>query len=82
MNEQLDWLLCLHNEQVNSLNRHADQINSLADNLSRLAALLRAEGDRIDGIVIREREDNQRMLAMDARIEELIQRIEVLEDTR
>ncbi|MFV0645193.1 MAG: hypothetical protein ACK5NN_11950 [Sphingomonadaceae bacterium] len=76
---QLEWLLCLHNEQVGSLNRHADKINDIADNLSNLAVLLRAEAGRIDGIVIREREDFQLTTAMNARLEDLEQRLRALE---
>jgi len=30
----LDYLLCLHNQQVTSLNNHADMINSIADELA------------------------------------------------
>lgn len=82
VNAQLDWLLCLHNEQVGSLNRHADKINDIADNLNRLAVLLRAEGDRIDGIVMREREDFERASAIDAHLESLERRIRQLEDAQ
>lgn len=82
VNAQLDWLLCLHNEQVGSLNVHADKINSIADNLSSLAVLLRAEGDRIDGIVMREREGFEQVSEMDARIDALERRLKQLEDAQ
>lgn len=79
VNAQLEWLLCLHNEQVGSLNRHADKINDIAGNLSNLSILLRAEASRIDGIVMREREDFQLTTAMNARLEDLEQRLQALE---
>lgn len=82
VNAQLEWLLCLHNEQVGSLNQHADKINSIADNLSSLAVLLRAEGDRIDGIVMREREGFEQVSEMDARIDALERRLKQLEDAQ
>lgn len=79
---QLDWLLCLHSEQVGSLNRHADSINDLADNLNRLAALIRADGDRIDGIVMREREDCDAASVLNARLEDLEARVRLSEEAR
>ena len=32
----LDWLVCLHNERGDSLNKHADLLNAQAESLDRL----------------------------------------------
>lgn len=79
VNSQLNWMLCLHNEQVGSLNRHADQINSLSESMSGLAGLIRMEGDRVDSIVIRERDDFEERRVLLQRISDLEQRIATLE---
>jgi len=79
VNDQLDWQLCLHNEQVGSLNRHADLLNSLSDRLAGLAGLIRMEGDRVDAVVVRERVDFTERQVMQQRIVDLEQRIETLE---
>lgn len=38
VNNNLDYLLCLHNEQVTSLNNHARMLNSLADDIDRISS--------------------------------------------
>lgn len=82
VNAQLDWLLCLHNEQVRSLNRHADQINTIADKLSKLDAQMRLIWGRTDGIVMRERDDAMKFQAVKDRVKELEARVGALEDER
>ena len=39
VNANLDWLLCLHNEQVDSLNRLGNSLNGLSDELYLLRTL-------------------------------------------
>lgn len=79
VNGQLEWMLCLHNEQVGSLNRHADQLNSQSESLRGLAGLIRMEGERVDGVLIRERNNSAERKALLQRISDLENRIKSLE---
>lgn len=71
VNGNLDWLLCLHNEQVDSLNRHADLIDDLGRDLQH-----NAEMDRVVVMAVAEqsamlRENaalRESLVALDARV--------------
>ena len=55
MNGNLDWLLCLHNEQVDSLNGHANRLADLSDQLyaaSELNASILDQLETINGSVM------------------------------
>ena len=55
VNGNLDWLLCLHNEQVDSLNGHANRLADLSDQLyaaSELNASILDQLETINGSVM------------------------------
>lgn len=89
VNNNLDYLLCLHNEQVTSLNNHARMLNSLADDMDRISSAQSRLGqaltaDTASSTLVREVIANYTAIAAEnlylgEKVVELERRIEVLE---
>lgn len=77
VSKYIDYLLCLHNEQVASLNEHARLINQLSDEIFGLRATAGQGQVGATSAVMREVLANYS--AMSAQNEQLRQRIEELE---
>lgn len=46
----IEYLMCLHNEQVDSLNRHAEEINSLRRKVSELELQMIEKESEVDDL--------------------------------
>ena len=77
VNDYIEHLICLHNEQVDTLNRHADLINDLGAELDGLRAGTLRETDSAPLSIMRE--VVVKYSAMEAENEQLRQRIAELE---
>lgn len=83
--KNLDYLLCLHNEQVVSLNSHATMLNALDADLASLSASQSRSGNNSETMILRElivkytalSEENIRLAARLSQLEAAVSELEV-----